>query len=280
MPTPSAVSSTHLENWPPALARLSVPHRPVELADDDARALVAQEPALRHLVGATGRLAFSAILRRSLDEAVAAFSEGVFLRLGACSFVTARHGPTRVRTGEEALRVLMHPGLRAAAMACRCRLGRRPVVLFVRAWRDIPPWSEFRLFFRGRVLVGATQYHHRLSFDKIAPYVDAIVGALGRIVEPLAAALPTEDAVADVQLVTTAAGFEAVLIETNPFLPTTGPGLFTWADGTDFDGTLRFRRPDGTVEHIPLRNAVKSAGVASAVDVHTWRMCARGPHHL
>lgn len=246
------VSSTHLENWSPALAALSMPHCATILSDADGRALVAQEPDLRATVGAVRRPRFSDALRSWLDEATRAFPEGTFLRLGSCSFVTSVRGPVRVGDSAAAFRVLAHPGPRVARMALRTLRGGRPLWLFARAWRNIPPWSEFRLFFKARTLVAATQYHSRLDFAGLADRAVAVRDSLRRFAEPLAAALPREDCVADVHLRPAADGFVAGLIEINPFLPVTGSGLFDWEGGGDFDGTLRVRRADHTVASVLL----------------------------
>jgi hypothetical protein len=145
-----AVTATFIENWPAPLVRLAAPHVGHALSPEDLSALVSQEPKFRALLGCVCRQSFSNALERWIANALPRFQCGVFARLGMCSFTTPQRGPQRLTAAWQVLRQLAHPGERAVSMAFRRRFASEPVWLFLRAWRDIPPWTELRLFFRDR----------------------------------------------------------------------------------------------------------------------------------
>lgn len=231
---------TFLDYWPAAVEQLSIPHVAHELNHQDIG-------LLEHFETASGLMprqdCYSDTLTAFLSGAVQAFPDGVFFRLGGRSFVTAERGAQRCRTVADALRVLSAPGYRAARMARRCRLAGRPVWLFARQWIDMQPWGEFRLLFRDRELVGATQFHPHSVWPQLEPRLDDIATALSAFAARLASELHLPDVVADVYwpLDTSAS---CVLIELNPFLSITGLGLFaSWDDATR--RRLRIRGRDG-----------------------------------
>jgi D123 len=237
---------TFLEHWPEAVGRLSMPHLGCVLEPSDARLLA----SLGADDGPGPARPYSAALTDFLAEALAAFGDGLFLRLGGRSFVTADRGPRRVRSLAAALAILRRPGYRAARMAHRCLLAGRPVWLFGRRWTPMAPAEEFRLFLRDRRLVGASQYHHAQVFPELAGRSAAIGASLAAFAGRLAPRLHLPDVVADV-LVPRAADEPPLLIELNPFLDATGRALFPRGGRHVFDGTFRFRAPDASIRRIP-----------------------------
>lgn len=117
---------------------------------------------------------------------------------------------------------------------------RRGSTLHLVDWRDILPWGEFRLFIRGHQLVGASQYNRDKAFPELAAVKSALHPAIRAFAEVLGHALHMPDVVADIHLSPDArGGLKTELIELNPFSPLTGPCLFTWHRGGDFDGSIR-----------------------------------------
>lgn len=244
---------TLLDRWPPAIAALSIPTRCQVLAKEDVRTLLYQHPETRALTGCDSRLRFSEPLSRWIEETVAIFPGGAFARLGVCSFVTVERGPRRMCTGEQVVKLMMHPGIRAASLAYRCFRANQPVTLCIREWRDIPAWSEFRIFIEGGNVLGISQYHWRCAFpqieDRVATIVDLVHQASVRIV----AATHIESVIADIFVARLDADPTWVLIELNPYWSTSGSCLFTWKDGGDFDGTFRYRTANGDLRATVLQ---------------------------
>lgn len=240
-----AFFDTLLDRWPPHIAALSIPTRCQVLAEEDVRALLSQHPETRAWIGCDWRLRFSESLSQWIDDTVATFPGGAFARLGACSFVTADRGPRRMCTGEQVVKLMMHPGVRAASLAYRCFRANQPVALCIREWRDIPAWSEFRIFIKGGNVLGISQYHWRCAFPQIEDSVETIIDLVHQASVRIAAATHIENVIADIFLVGLDADPSWFLTELNPYWTSSGSCLFTWKDGGDFDGTLRYRTAGG-----------------------------------
>lgn len=211
----------------------------------DTLAFLSQEKTTRRLIGADHRWDFSPALLNWVQTNLAAFPAGVFPRLNACSFVQPERGPLRLENAEQILKTLYHPGERAASLAFRIHRSRYDLYLCLRAWQDIPPWSEYRMFIKERRVIGVSQYHHRLVFPQITERRHQIQVHLETATATLLGLIHLATVVADIQITDT--GWN--LIELNPFSPDTGPALFTWNNGGDFDETLRFRTHAGTACH-------------------------------
>lgn len=258
-----AVTSTFIENWPLPLARMAPPHIGHALSLQDLNALLSQDPKIRVLSGHVCRQPFSCALEQWIIDTLPRFQCGAFARLGMCSFTTSRQGPRRLTATWQVLRQLAHPGERAATMAFRRRFAPEPVWLFLRAWCDISPWTELRLFFRNRKLIGATQLHARHVFPELASYADEAGAVILKAATMIGDVLHLPNVVADIRLTRDDIGFE--LVELNPFFSATGPGLFSWTVEGDFDRTFRFRQSNGQTSRLPFDP------VLGAVDIHHSR---------
>jgi hypothetical protein len=198
------------------------------------------------------RREFSEALGRWLGHALSRFPGGVFLRLGGRSFVHATRGPRPIRTVEEAFALLKDPGERVVRMAWRCRLSGKPLWLFARQWREIAPSEEFRLFIRGRRLIGVSQYHHRLVFAELSSRREELSGTIGGFAERLLPRIHLDDVVADIVVRLRDPEPHVFLLELNPFMPVTGGALFAACSDDALDGTFRFRMEDGRIGSLPL----------------------------
>jgi hypothetical protein len=242
-----AFFDTLLDRWPPPIAALSIPTRCQVLAKEDLRALLSQHPETRALIGCDSRLRFSEPLSRWIDETVATFPGGTFARLGVCSFVTAERGPKRICTGEQVVKLMMHPGVRAASLAYRCFRANQPVALCIREWRDIAARSEFRIFIKGGNVLGISQYHWRCTFPEIQERVETIIDLAKQAFVRIAAALHIQSVIADIFIFGLDEDPSWVLAELNPYWTTSSSCLFTWNDGGDLDGTFRYRAANGDI---------------------------------
>lgn len=253
---------TYLENWPPELCNLSVAQVDVPLTPEEARALgqniteygetfvelTADQPLPADVSG----------IRRRVSDAVGIFPAGAFVRLGSRSpkdsWRWAREGP-KVRVGEDPLRFLLDCSERVSDdLHLALANGYAPHV-FVRQWVEMPPWSEFRCFMRGRRLVGVSQYHRGFA-PEVAANADLVLWALPQFFRQFRAASHLDDVVFDVFVKVRKKGneteVEVKLLEINPFFEMTDPCRFSWTGGGDFDRTFRFTGEDGKTVRVPL----------------------------
>jgi hypothetical protein len=150
----------------------------------------------------------------------------------------------QARTGAQALRLLASGSRRVAhdlAWALRQRL---TPWIWLREWHEIPWPDEWRCFVRGGWLVGVGQYH---AAQALAPgHVErarAALPLLSRRAAQLSGVLARPDFVFDVWL--RDVGWPPLLIELNPWGPSTEAGLFEGAAGGE--ASLRWRPASGEV---------------------------------
>ena len=219
-----AVWAADFAAYPDALRALMGPMEEVPLTDDDMATL-----------SGAGR-GISDVTQEVLAAVLPRFAGGAHLRLGLCSFKTGPAPMLPVHTVAQAVTTLCMHNRRVADIAARMRAEEREGILYLRPWREIPRWCEFRVFIRGRQVVGVTQYHLDRHYPEILRAAERIRHDIATLVGTLAPLLHVDDIVADVAVDPAGRG-RAGLIELNPFLRRTGAGLFRWTD--PFDGSFR-----------------------------------------
>jgi hypothetical protein len=222
-----AIWAADFASYPEAVLALMGPMDTVPLDPGD----------LRRLAGQGGRIApdTHALLAGALPRFAAT---GAHMRLGLCSFKT---GPGRllpIFTADQAATTLHMRNRRVAIIAAQMLTEGRDGLLYLRPYREFPRWTEFRLFIRNRAIVGISQYHLDRRYPEILNHAEAIRQALAAFNHRLLPALHQDTIVADVA-VDPAGQALPLLIELNPFVARTGPGLFSWAGGGNFDGSFR-----------------------------------------
>jgi D123 len=247
------VLPTYIENWPGRLHALSIRQVDIPLSLAQARALGSN---IRHFGRWFGpSLPIDDVASR-LEVALQEFPLGAFVRLGSrsgkdCEF--ARASGMRVASRRGALLMLTDGSER---IAWDLRLALRfdyPPHIFVREWRAIPAWAEFRCFMKKRRLIGVSQYDcvNLAPRVEIAEHANALFSAIQVFFNEFRDAVHLDDVVFDVFVEPEkAAGSRALsirLLELNPFLPKTDACLFRWdwgrADNGDFDASFRYLRP-------------------------------------
>lgn len=249
------VKSTFLENWDPGLQDLSIPHSGFALTHGQAHSLGLANPAYSHWFR-PGKAEGIELIAREIDDRLRQFPSGGFVRLGSRSPKDSFYAATRgmkVRSGDEALRLLTGNSQRVAWDLRVAIANAYHPHIFVREWCEIPPWAELRCFMRQRELVGISQYHWRgpTTFTRLTSNIELIKAQVQAFFLRFRNATRLTDVIFDIMIdpdPKVAATPSAVkLIELNPYLPQTDACLFTWATGGDFDGTLRVvqERPPG-----------------------------------
>jgi hypothetical protein len=233
----TAESLTFLENWPQALSALSFAQVDIPLSRQDIFAIGTNMFEWYVTFGETTVDPTSLIQR--LDDAIKAFPNGAFVRLGSRSpkdaFVKAEQ--FRVRSGAEAFTVLTAGSERIYADLQAALTFEYIPHIFVREWTDIPKYSEFRCFMRDRQLIGISQYFYRHEFSEIADDKGRIRVAIEEFFVKFKAVCHLDTVFFDVFLtVDEDGGYVPRLVEINPFPGWTDHCLFK--DGV-FDGSFR-----------------------------------------
>ena len=189
------------------------------------------------------RFSFSDEFRSDLDTVLSQYPDGAHLRLNLCSFKRGPQAP-RIHDAAGFEAVLARQNYRVYSVLKATVDRELDIQLFAFPWRDIPPWSEFRIFIRDRRVIGISQYHHQTSFPEISAGERAIKASLSDFCRDLLDALHLGSVVADVFVERQENDrFRTTLIELNPFIQRTDPCLYTWKNGGDFDGGFRYREP-------------------------------------
>lgn len=241
--------STFMEAWPDEVIALGLPQEQVILSEQDRMAIGSRTAAFRDIFELDEIAQISKDLFAAADEKLAVFPEGGHARLGGCSFKKPgffQKGPAY--TGQDLAPYILQENPRVASLLASSLEDRFDVGLFIRPWRDMPRWSEFRLFMRNRGFVGASQYFHTDVYPQIEPNAQHIAAALIKFAGSFLEVSHLDDAIVDVFVENDpVAGWRAILLDINPLISRADPCLFTWHNDGDFDRGLRFRRHDRQV---------------------------------
>lgn len=245
MSFPISITETFPENWPAPLKDLAPPMTSITLTPYDALALGGFSTVFRRQMNIRNRDFLSDGLLEEIDAALLKFPEGVMPRIGYCSWKASLIEKKPAKTLKDVLKIITTDDPRVGN-ALSIHVGNEdPVTLHLRAWRDIPDWSEMRLFFRSGEFVGASQYAYRRSFPEIVNYAEEIKTVLHHAAPVLLEKLHLANVVVDLALLpidgkSPHAGLRPMLIELNPFSPLCDPCLFSWERGGNFDGQFRW----------------------------------------
>lgn len=231
---------TSIASWPEELLALALPCQQINIGADDLSLLAAW---------AAGQTLDNEMLSddfsTDLGTALEACPEGAHLRYDLCSLKLGPRPPQIVNT-RGFQQIAMRANARVASLLMAHQTQRFPLSLYVFAWQQMPPWSEFRVFIKERRVIGISQYHHDRAFAEMAQILPALRPALVPFSNALLQALHMEDVVADIFVEMDTSGRAHIrLMELNPFLQRTDPCMFSWKNGGDFDGSIRYRSQDG-----------------------------------
>lgn len=244
---PTAIEQTFPEHWPAPLKALAAPTKEIALSLDDTWALGLQSSWFRRATGNSGTARFSDAFLADIEAACEAWPEGVSPRIGLCSWKDCSPSDLPSFGMRGVLHTICGDSERVGrALAAHVGV-KKPAVLHLRQWRDIPRESEFRVFFRDGQVIGVSQYFWRLTFPRLVDDHRSIAAQLVDFLPRVAAALPMPDCAVDLCLDPA----EPFVIEVNPLVRATDPCLFSWNDPASFDATLRIRDGNRTLRIAP-----------------------------
>lgn len=238
------VKPTYIENWPRELTRLSIAQTSISLSIEE------MDKFSKTLFGSEDEYdaEFIETLADQIQKAIDKFPKGVFIRLGSRSPKDSWVGYSegfKVTTSKKALSLFVDSEriLDDLSLAKHHNYNSH---IFIREWIDIPEWTEFRCFMKGRKIVGLSQYQYlnNAYFNEIDFNKDLIEWGIKEKFFPVfKTASHLDDVIFDVFINikerNNERSIEVKLLEINPFFEMTDPCLFSWEDGGDFDGSFR-----------------------------------------
>lgn len=230
---------TSFDAWGPSMLELIEPYDAVDLTEVDLSFILGATPTHGHAATTSGTVGLSPATAAELDDILSDYPEGAHARLGLCSFKFGPR-PEPVRSAGDIVRLMSLPNPRVAAVVEGMLQRSNPTRLYLRHWVEIPPWTEFRIFFRDGEVVGASQYRHDQVYPQIEEREGGIREAIIRFCYRIRRRLPLPSCIADVRILPQTDPLEAALIELNPFVRRTDPCLFDWSNPAGFDGTFRY----------------------------------------
>ncbi len=241
--------ATFMEAWPDEVVALGLPMEQVTLSEQDRLAIGSRTAAFRDMFDVDEMQPLSREFYAKADEKIAVFESGAHARLGGCSFKQPGRFQTKpIFSGRDLAPHVLHENARVAGLVASSLQDNFDVSLFFRPWREIPRWTEFRLFMSNRRFVGASQYFHAHAFPEIEYNAKRIAAALIDFTIAFVAVSHLNDAIVDVFLEPNGGGsWRAVLLDMNPLIWRADACLFRWQNNGDFDRGLRFRGSDGRV---------------------------------
>lgn len=239
MAFPISISETFREHWPEKLLRLAAPAKTVRMNRQDIFAIGWHSASFREAVSATfPPPAISDTFTTLAKQALANMPAGAFPKLGYCSWKGTGAGLVPVYDYHCLITAIKHPDPRIDRALLAGLMSNNDITLHLIEWRDIPEYSEFRLFFRSGEFVGASQYHKNIQYDWLTENESQVKDAITRFIPKLNSAMHIENAAADVFVFEEDNGLNAELIEINPFSIHTDTCLFDW-HANDFDASIR-----------------------------------------
>ncbi len=234
--------NTSISEWPDSVFDLCLPFQQIDISKNDLDALIVLSGGIISGQDRSDTLGLSDDFISDFDAVLSAHPAGAHIRFDLCSLKLGSTSP-RIFTTSAFLASVSRGRERISSTLSSAAIEKKDAHLFIFPWHNIPPWSEFRLFIRDRKVVGVSQYHHQKAYPEIQENLEAIKASLIPFSRRLIDALHMDTVVADVFVEQQADdSFKTTLIELNPFIQRTNPCLYSWQNGGDFDGDIRYRK--------------------------------------
>lgn len=220
---PDSVTSFFLENLPEQLLRQFIFQKSLRMPLEAIPSFAARfdlSGIRRTAVATKALLGFA----HELDTLMREFTEGCFVRLGSRSAKDASETPKALFSAKEVL-MLFDRSDRIRQDVGWCVLYEYSPVFWVRPWKDIPPWQEYRCIVKNDELYGISQYYtqHFRSFPEICSQAKLIKNVLGCYIrEQVIPHSFHKNFVCDVVY----SNSDPMILDYNPLTAGTGLGLF------------------------------------------------------
>jgi hypothetical protein len=238
---------TYLESWPNDLRSLSVAQIDIPLTLEECTILGSQIADFGQSFAPEPLPAHDLIAK--VQTASEKMPGPFFVRLGSRSPKDALYwfkDEMKVDNGEEALQLLTASSERVwEDLRIGLHFGYASHI-FLRQWTEMPEWSEFRCFMKGRKLIAVSQYYYRQAHRELIEDYDGIKWAIEQFFTRQFKHLShLDDVVFDVfvKQKTNAGTFnsgvcgvppwrawEIKLLEINPYWNLCDPCLFNWSE--------------------------------------------------
>lgn len=227
------VWATAMENWPEAVAKLSLPYDRIEISTQDAEAC---------LSNARGKpAALSQSLLSDINSILETYTNGAHIRLGLGSLKLGKK-PPKINSVQDFAAAMQRPNQRLAAFLETYVSSNREASLFLTPWRTIPANSEYRAFVKAGSILGVSQYNIDQVFPEIAQQAEQISSGIYQFLSNLIPKMHLEDFSVDLCIpMDHARQGDCFLLEINPLIRRTSACLFNWNNKQSFDGTFRYR---------------------------------------
>lgn len=241
------VKPTYIENWPKEMCSLSLAQIGIKLSLKEAEILCSNNIELNDCFDFPKYQDMS-ILREKIDKEIIKFPKGVFVRLGSRSAKDALYPhKKKIFTGKEALTNLTACSERINDDLSLAIQYNYESYIWLREWKNIPEWAEFRCFMKDRKLVGISQYNYlkNAKYPEIIKNKEVIVATIKWWFTNFFKEKSHLDTVIfDVYLKKISQGhysvWECKLLEINPFFELTDPCLFDWRKPEEFKGQFLY----------------------------------------
>jgi len=240
------VKPTFIENWPKELCSLSLGQIGVKLSVKEAEALASNIIELGEYF--SERKDISSIYEK-LKKEVIKFPKGCFVRLGSRSPKDSLYdSPLKCFTENDVIQRLTGCSERILDDLSMAINNNYEPYIFLREWKEIPEWAEFRCFMKDRKLIGISQYNYLKGkvYSEIIENKDIIIKYINDFFEYFKQTSHLDNVIFDVYFEKRVKDninyWEIKLLEINPFFELTDPCLFDWRKPENFKGQFLFNK--------------------------------------
>ena len=185
----------------------------------------------------------------NIKEHVNKFPKGIFVRLGSRSPKDSLYESTaKCLTVEDIMTRLTVCSERIYEDLSMAINNKYESCIWLREWKEIPEWAEFRCFMKDRKLIGISQYNYLkgIIYSEIKENEESIIHLILGFFDYFKTVSHLDSVVFDVFVIKKSIGnqnhWEIKLLEINPFFEMTDPCLFDWRKPEEFNGQFLYNK--------------------------------------
>lgn len=240
------VKPTYIENWPKELCSLSIGQVGIKLSLKEAEILCSNNLELNECFDFPKFQNADEIIKK-IDQEIIKFPKGAFVRLGSRSPKDCLY-PSKDKcfTGKDAFQRLTACSERISDDLSLAINNEYEPYIWLREWKEIPEWAEFRCFMKDRKLIGISQYNYLQNkiYPEIEQYKATILSLISGFFDHFKKVSYLNNVIFDIfiqlKIIDNLYYWEIKLLEINPFFELTDPCLFDWRKLEEFKGQFLF----------------------------------------